>query len=570
MANVDRHRCDLGKLGVHGRCSRTNPRPVHGSPFVVFVAAALLTSGVTACGVLGKHQNAAPAPEAPISIAAGTRPAAKVVDLGGGARVVFADAPVSGSQLTVATDSPPPNLDDRRSLATPVKLTLTGSDLGSGATLDFPLPDSLRAAAAANPDVVGIATYDEASRQWVPVQVSVHDGLVSAVTTHFSWWQPWTWDWAALGATVNQAVGQLVDKRAGQASCDRGEGVPSWVASTVGVSNDPALEIRSCAQGQNGVLDVELVNNRPYGMVLRYGSAVKWGWHEDGGTPLEQARNKLMDALLAGGKGLYLPPLGRASVGIPQVTAGQYVTFPASVTGATLLTDLAYTTAGDLVEDAGASLAGPLQSECATYAAMTVAADTLGSPKALHEKLIDAADCLEKAYFAAVRSGLLDQARVAKVGASLEAIKTASLVGRFLKAYDVEWRLLDLYVDTKVISPVAGLDYGFGVRATSTTTNPPPTQPTSTAQQPVPAGSGRVLIDPCLNLRSGPNGNTGLVGCVPKDTVLSIDCTAQGDSVTGPYGATTLWDHTTYNGTPGYLSDAWVYTGHANAVAGTC
>jgi hypothetical protein len=75
-------------------------------------------------------------------------------------------------------------------------------------------------------------------------------------------------------------------------------------------------------------------------MVLRYGSSVKWGWHQGGATPLEDARNKLMDALLAGGKGPYLPPLGRASVGVLPVDAGRYATFPVSATGATLAVEL--------------------------------------------------------------------------------------------------------------------------------------------------------------------------------------------------------------------------------------
>jgi uncharacterized protein YraI len=101
----------------------------------------------------------------------------------------------------------------------------------------------------------------------------------------------------------------------------------------------------------------------------------------------------------------------------------------------------------------------------------------------------------------------------------------------------------------------------------STGTSTPQSTP---AQAPVPAGAGRIMISPCLNLRSGPNGNTTLIGCVPKDTIIAIDCTAAGDSVTGPYGATTLWDHTTYQNTAGYVSDAWVYTGHAAAVAGAC
>jgi uncharacterized membrane protein YgcG len=99
-----------------------------------------------------------------------------------------------------------------------------------------------------------------------------------------------------------------------------------------------------------------------------------------------------------------------------------------------------------------------------------------------------------------------------------------------------------------------------------------PGGPTSTpgGPSPVPAGSGRILISPCLNLRADPNGTTALIGCIPQNTIIPIDCTAQGNSVTGPYGPTTLWDHTTYQGVSGYVSDAYVYTGTSGAVAGNC
>lgn len=393
--------------------------------------------------------------------------------------MVFADEPVRGSELAVATSNPPPNPEGRRSLVTPVKLTLSGDDLGAGATLEFPIPKDLRS--SADSAAVGVATYDEASRQWVPVTAAVDPsrGLVTARTTHFSWWQPWTWDWPGMGATVNQAVGQLIGKRADQAGCTAAEGQPGWVAALVGVSNDPALAVRACAQGQNGILDVQLVNNRPYGMVLRYGSAVKWGWHEDGATPLEAARNKLMDALLAGGKGLYLPPLGRASVGVSPIDGGRYVTFPVSVSGATLAADLISVVAGELVTAAGGRLAEPLKNACASYLSETVAAETLGSPTSLHEKMISAGECVEKAFLDAVSYGWLDKPSVQKLSATLGAIRNASLVGRLLTAYDTEWRLLDLYTDTRLVPAVPGLDYGFGVRAKASEPEPEPAADTT-------------------------------------------------------------------------------------------
>jgi surface antigen len=82
--------------------------------------------------------------------------------------------------------------------------------------------------------------------------------------------------------------------------------------------------------------------------------------------------------------------------------------------------------------------------------------------------------------------------------------------------------------------------------------------------------AGRVLASPCLNFRSAASGTSTLVNCIPVNVTIAIDCTANGTAVTGPYGTTTLWDHTVYNGQAGYVSDAWVYTGSANAVAGTC
>jgi len=83
-------------------------------------------------------------------------------------------------------------------------------------------------------------------------------------------------------------------------------------------------------------------------------------------------------------------------------------------------------------------------------------------------------------------------------------------------------------------------------------------------------GSGRILISPCLNLRAGPGGSTNLIGCIPVNTTIGIDCTAIGNNVTGPYGTENIWDHTTYKGTSGYVADAWVYTGKNAPVAPAC
>ena len=79
-----------------------------------------------------------------------------------------------------------------------------------------------------------------------------------------------------------------------------------------------------------------------------------------------------------------------------------------------------------------------------------------------------------------------------------------------------------------------------------------------------------MLASPCLNLRAGASGSTALIGCIPVNTIISIQCTAQGNAVTGPYGTETIWDRTSYGGQTGYVADAWVFTGTNGAAAPTC
>ena len=84
------------------------------------------------------------------------------------------------------------------------------------------------------------------------------------------------------------------------------------------------------------------------------------------------------------------------------------------------------------------------------------------------------------------------------------------------------------------------------------------------------AGSGWVMAKPCLTMRSSATSSSSSLVCVPYKTTLSISCTTKGQSVTGPYGASTLWDKVSYGGKTGYVADAWMYTGSSGAVAGSC
>ncbi|MCP2168391.1 peptidoglycan DD-metalloendopeptidase family protein [Goodfellowiella coeruleoviolacea] len=69
-----------------------------------------------------------------------------------------------------------------------------------------------------------------------------------------------------------------------------------------------------------------------------------------------------------------------------------------------------------------------------------------------------------------------------------------------------------------------------------------------------------------VTVRSGPGTSYSAVGSVASGTAVTISCQVKGETVTGKYGTTALWDKI---GT-GYISDAYVYTGADGQVAPTC
>src|SRR5262249_47217844 len=80
--------------------------------------------------------------------------------------------------------------------------------------------------------------------------------------------------------------------------------------------------------------------------------------------------------------------------------------------------------------------------------------------------------------------------------------------------------------------------------------------------------TGKVEASPTLNVRSGPGPDHPVVGTVPYGDVVGIGCWARGASVTatwqdGSTWTTDVWDRLAQNvnGSPGYVSDAWINTG---------
>lgn len=78
-------------------------------------------------------------------------------------------------------------------------------------------------------------------------------------------------------------------------------------------------------------------------------------------------------------------------------------------------------------------------------------------------------------------------------------------------------------------------------------------------------GTVNTAGDP-LTVRSGPGTSYAAVGSVPDGATVTISCQRRGQTITGTYGTTDLWD---YIGN-GYVSDAYVYTGSDGQIAPTC
>ncbi|WP_327325316.1 peptidase [Streptomyces sp. NBC_01210] len=70
-----------------------------------------------------------------------------------------------------------------------------------------------------------------------------------------------------------------------------------------------------------------------------------------------------------------------------------------------------------------------------------------------------------------------------------------------------------------------------------------------------------------LNVRSGPGTNYRLIKVLPLGARVPINCQKPGESVSGPYGTTNIWDNIA-NGQ--FVSDAYVQTGSDGYVTIRC
>ncbi|MEV1027001.1 SH3 domain-containing protein [Streptomyces sp. NPDC050264] len=81
------------------------------------------------------------------------------------------------------------------------------------------------------------------------------------------------------------------------------------------------------------------------------------------------------------------------------------------------------------------------------------------------------------------------------------------------------------------------------------------------------AGSYPVAPGYTVNVRSGPGTQYRVVRTLPQGARVTINCQKPGQTVTGPYGTSKIWDNI---GVGEYISDAYVRTGSDGYVASRC
>ncbi|MEU8529651.1 MULTISPECIES: peptidase [Streptomyces] len=70
-----------------------------------------------------------------------------------------------------------------------------------------------------------------------------------------------------------------------------------------------------------------------------------------------------------------------------------------------------------------------------------------------------------------------------------------------------------------------------------------------------------------VNVRSGPGTQYAIVRTLPIGAYVMIRCQMYGQTVTGPYGTSSIWDNI---GNGEFVSDAYVKTGADGFVAPRC
>ena len=347
-------------------------------------------------------------------------------------------------------------------------------------TLQVPASQTV---AASNGALVA-AFWSSSTQSWTPYQQTSYDPrthTLSAVLTHFSTWRFWTSSYTTELTAISQATGQWEGRRATTApDCGTNGTPPNWVQRSTGVDNGPELPVRACMTTQPGsdVLDVELVNNRPYGLMLDFGGAtVQWAAHDAAKSLADGLRDAAGDAAAKVAHGLYLPPLSGASVGVADSGPPRNLTFTIAPTRGTILADALDLSLGPLVKKTvttaatawGRDVFAEAAGSCAAFLT-TFPVTALPDQSTVMSVLTGAApECIKNVLAIAASSKVatdsgLAESTSAVISAASNVLEKIITIGEWADIEDKLGKVLDFTVD-RVFAAAPDLGYGFSIVA---------------------------------------------------------------------------------------------------------
>jgi hypothetical protein len=517
----------------------------------------------------------------------------------GGGTLSVPQASISrGATVEIRRGRGPKVPASRRSVATPVNFSVRGGRLLGPVKLTLPyrrpkhsfgMPDSVN---------VHLAFYSSKRKAWesVPARVNPRRHTVTATIRHFSWWNPFSWDWGSILLRLDQRVGELRGARTAPAKCNAPTPTPGWADVTT--NNGADLPLRTCSEGDGDKAVVQIVNNRPYGVVLRYGAPVSFGWHQ---MPDEVGKGlgALFADKLVSPNELYIPPLQAASVGVPRGTWFNAL-FQASVTPKSLAADVINLVTGGIDEKLVRPLAvGELVRDCSTVlkpkldGSVQIDKDVVGWIETI-------SGCILKGLPAAARAGKLDNYTLDQLQKAASILRVVSKGAQFAT---YAGKIADLYVGTRADLQANAT---FNIRRRSDppvdpgpgpaeqppgtpTPTPAPTPPASPSPPSTPAarqitvdnrvtnGGSAMREDNPAYLSVATRNYCKRDGCALGSTdfgsgaVLTAECTVLGDRTTngqdnsavddgnpGLYQSTRWYGIRWGDGRFGYVSEVWI------------
>jgi hypothetical protein len=361
-----------------------------------------------------------------------------------------------------------------------VTFTSTGTIVGKPV---LSLPVAADQATAAQDGALVVAYWSPSTSSWTsyPAMYDPGTGTMRAVLSHFSTWRFWTRAWGSDLATISQAAGALEGRRAtGTPDCGASAATPGWFRASAGITESPGQPVLGCVMGHQGSndLDVVLVNNRPYGLMLSYGGAtVTQAEHDGPVTLVDGLRDAIGDFAARTAGGLYLPPLSRASIEIVNTGQARNMTFTIAPTHATILADALDISLGPLIRK-GASVAAAkwgrdvfaaAAGSCTKFMTSFPVASLPDQSTVMSVLTSAAPECLKGILIAAaggetaVQAGIGD-GTVTLISTAVGGLEKIISIGKWGDIEDKLGKVLDFVVDRAAIA-VPELGYGFSVLA---------------------------------------------------------------------------------------------------------